>query len=97
MFTLIFSGKKLNLSDFGHYFHVDGYFPANGEPDLGQYGTDVYSLSGMVTSNLALLIRYVQYLSGNSGQSSYYMINSMHLSLNVELNKYSEFQQSQNA
>ena len=51
-----FRGKKLNLSDFGHYYRADQYF-TNGEADIAQVGTDVYSLCGMASTNLALNVR----------------------------------------
>ena len=33
----------------------------NGEADLAQLGTDVYSLSGQAATNLSLNVRYVLY------------------------------------
>ena len=56
-----FRGKKLNLSDFGHFYRSDQYF-VNGEADIAQLGTDVYSLCGMASTNLALNVRLVDKL-----------------------------------
>ena len=53
---LYFRVKKLNLSDFGHYYRPDSYF-ANGELELSQFGLDMYNLGGQISSNLALCVR----------------------------------------
>ena len=53
---IYYRGKKLNLSDFGHFYRSDQYF-VNGEADIAQMGTDVYSLCGMASTNLALNVR----------------------------------------
>ena len=51
-----FSGRKLCLGDFGHYYRPEQYF-MNGEADLAQLGTDVYTLCGQAATNLSLNVR----------------------------------------